>query len=77
MKLSGGKFYYEIEVVEIDAVAQFGWFTDGFEVYVYGCMFVYPLLNSVCMLCVMYKGLITIDILTYSLSYSVGLYLGC
>ncbi len=31
VKLSGGKFYYELEIKHIQGVAQFGWATEGFE----------------------------------------------
>lgn len=30
VKLSGGKFYYEVEVKKIQSIAQFGWATEGF-----------------------------------------------
>ena len=30
-KLSGGKFYYEVECVNIQSVPQMGWYTEGFE----------------------------------------------
>ncbi len=31
VKLSGGKFYYELEIKHIKGVARFGWATEGFE----------------------------------------------
>ena len=31
VKLSAGKFYYELEIKHIQGVAQFGWATEGFE----------------------------------------------
>jgi hypothetical protein len=31
VKLSAGKFYYELHIKEIRGIAQFGWATEGFE----------------------------------------------
>jgi hypothetical protein len=31
MKLSAGKFYYELDIKHIQGIAQFGWATEGFE----------------------------------------------
>ena len=31
VKLSAGKFYYELDIKHIQGVAQFGWATEGFE----------------------------------------------